>query len=895
MTDALMRKVVNIVGRLEVVLQKQRVDSAAAREKSKAAIDRARGDAATETAKSDAELAGIRHSAEVDVNLFLSYEAKMVDDLQYVLYVRLHGCAPRSRPLPVEHDYKALGNPRPIPSDAEVAAREFVAMRNEVQSTLKQATDTYQAWSRKGALAKLGSKPAPAPQQLMRLIDDLATLWAWAPYIADGLVAAAAGRIRADQDRVTAEQDRVVKLETHVTSETLARLDQEVKAALPIADIALTELNRTLELTARGWDAPEWGADAVTDTVRHDIRFGTFQITAPSSPPLPDAPATLAFPFESSVVISRMFGFDLAEHNAISLQEQQANLEQRQARNGVADRSPAVDIARGMCARLLAAIPPGKVQSTFIDPIALGQSVADFQHLADYNQDTVGTAPATTIPDIESRLQNLTLHVETVISKYLRGQFQTIEEYNNAAGEVAEPYRILVVFDFPARFNDDAAQPLLSLMTNGPRCGLFTIVVPAPQTTWPYGFTPAKLEEGFQTLTLHGTPARVTYKGALGQVPHLIIPDPGPVITFGPTGSPESPLARLLTAFGEKVRNAANEDVTLDRLLPVLARAIEANRVPNLPTVRAGTPAISSDPETWWNATTSQNTVAPIGRSGAQDVTSLVFSSTEIAGGAIMVGLPRSGKSTSLHAAILTMCMLYSPDELELYLLDAKHGVEFKIYESLPHARMVSINSEREFSVAVLKSLVTEITRRAELMKSRAAGKTNITEYRQATGDKLARIVVVMDEFHETFEEDDKLGHEAFAAFSDIVRQGPSSGVHIVVASQTLSSMPAMDRNTLKLLPERVAFMCNDDDADIVMGEDNRATRALSKAGEGLFNPQRGSLAHNKPFQGLFIDSDERIALLRAIQGKAVDEGFRNMPRVFDGDSPAARPSTADA
>lgn len=87
-----------------------------------------------------------------------------------------------------------------------------------------------------------------------------------------------------------------------------------------------------------------------------------------------------------------------------------------------------------------------------------------------------------------------------------------------------------------------------------------------------------------------------------------------------------------------------------------------------------------------------------------------------------MIGLAGSGKTTSLHAAILTMCMLYGPDELELYLIDARHGVEFKAYEKLPHARMVSIHSEREFSVAVLKSLDREIQRRADMMKTRTAG-----------------------------------------------------------------------------------------------------------------------------------------------------------------------------
>ena len=113
------------------------------------------------------------------------------------------------------------------------------------------------------------------------------------------------------------------------------------------------------------------------------------------------------------------------------------------------------------------------------------------------------------------------------------------------------------------------------------------------------------------------------------------------------------------------------------------------------------------------------------------------------------------------------------------------------------------INSEREFAVAVLNSLDREIARRAELMKACAPGRTNLQEYRQATGDRLPRVVAIIDEFHEIFEEDDQLGQQAFSAFSNIVRQGPFAGVHVVLASQTLSSMPAMDRNTLTLLPAR--------------------------------------------------------------------------------------------
>ena len=271
------------------------------------------------------------------------------------------------------------------------------------------------------------------------------------------------------------------------------------------------------------------------------------------------------------------------------------------------------------------------------------------------------------------------------------------------------------------------------------------------------------------------------------------------------------------------------------------------------------------------------------------------FSSTEVAGGAIMVGIPRSGKTTSLHALVLGMAMLYSPEELELYLIDAKHGVEFKPYEGLPHARMVSIRSDREFSLAILQSLDREIRLRAERMKAHGAGLANITEYRLATGETLPRIVAVIDEFHELFEQPDAVGLAAFDAFSNIVRMGPFSGVHLVVASQTLSSMPAMDRPTLTLLPQRVAFMCTEYDAEIVMGDTNKAVRLLTRTGEGLFNPARGEESRNQQFQGLYIPTDQRVELLAQMKALAADADWTREPIVYDGDELVTRPTPTAA
>ena len=49
--------------------------------------------------------------------------------------------------------------------------------------------------------------------------------------------------------------------------------------------------------------------------------------------------------------------------------------------------------------------------------------------------------------------------METVTQKYLRNEYATIEEYNAVAEEVAEPYRVLVVADFPDQVRRESRPP----------------------------------------------------------------------------------------------------------------------------------------------------------------------------------------------------------------------------------------------------------------------------------------------------------------------------------------------------------------------------------------------------------------------------------------------------
>ncbi len=154
---------------------------------------------------------------------------------------------------------------------------------------------------------------------------------------------------------------------------------------------------------------------------------------------------------------------------------------------GGAGEAAAVEALRATILGLLTTLPPGRVHLTMIDASGLGREFAAFMHLADYDEQLVGGRVLTETDAIAERLAELTEHMETVIQKYLRNEFETIDDYNAQAGELAEPYRFVVVNDLPNGFNEDALRRLVSIAASGPRCGVHVLVAQDKRKAIPGG------------------------------------------------------------------------------------------------------------------------------------------------------------------------------------------------------------------------------------------------------------------------------------------------------------------------------------------------------------------------------------------------------------------------
>ncbi|MBL9125365.1 MAG: hypothetical protein JNG90_17135 [Planctomycetaceae bacterium] len=609
----------------------------------------------------------------------------------------------------------------------------------------------------------------------------------------------------------------------------------EWQKAFSAAKLELTAIRREIEKTSPDWKSRAWFDWEPPAELTRAISFGRMTLDLKTS--LSDSAAADGEPGAPSFELSlpALLGFP---HDASLFVRAQDQGSRR-----------AIELLQIAALRLLTTVPPGKLRLTIIDPVGLGQNFAAFMHLADFDEALVSHRIWTEPHLIEQRLGDLTAHMETVIQKYLRSEFPTIEDYNAKAGEIAEPFRLLVVANFPTGFTENAARRLASIIAAGPRCGVYTLLSAEAGATLPGGLKPADLTQHANVFA--ATSEGITWRDPDFEALPLVVDEPPPA------------------------------DWCKNILQRVGAAAIKAKRV------EVPFEAIAPAPERYWTFDSRSGVDVPLGRAGATQLQHLKLGQGT-AQHVLIAGKTGSGKSTLLHALIVNAALRYSPDELELYLIDFKKGVEFKTYvtHQLPHARVVAIESEREFGLSVMQRLDAEMNARGE--QFRELGVQDIAGFRNA-GGKLPRILLLVDEFQEFFVADDKLSQDASLLLDRLVRQGRAFGIHIHLGSQTLGGAYSLARSTLGQMAIRIALQCSESDANLILSEDNSAARLLSRPGEAIYNDANGMVEGNHPFQVVWLPDDRREEFLRRIQ-ELDEKRPATSPRrqiVFEGMQPA--------
>jgi hypothetical protein len=596
-----------------------------------------------------------------------------------------------------------------------------------------------------------------------------------------------------------------------------------------------TLLARASELRSQcpsGFDPSQMPPNASASMDTGIVRFGTLRLDLK---PLSESVRTRASetldtngPVEIPTVL------EFPRHCSMLLQSQ---------REG---RVEAIETLRATMVRVFTSLPPGRVRFTIFDPVGLGESFAGFMHAGDYLESLVGGRIWTEAAQIRQQLEDLTGHMENVIQKYLRNEFETIEQYNEQAGELAEPYRFLVIADFPVNFNEESARRLSSIVHSGPRCGVHTLIAYDARQELPSGIDIDDIS-AVSIHLLYDKNRFVWRDPILKQFP--LTPDKPPS---------ESVLTSIMHAIGKAGANSARVEVPFQTIAPTEGQL--------------------------WSLDSSRELRVPLGRTGATRLQHFRLGHG-VAQHTLIAGKTGSGKSTLLHVMVTNLALWYGPDQVELYLIDFKQGVEFKTYVTnhLPHARAVAIESDREFGLSILQRLDAEMAHRGNLF--RAAGVQDIAAYRSATGKTMPRTVLIVDEFQVFFSEDDKLAQDAIVLLEQLVRQGRAFGIHVVLGSQTLGGAFGLARSTMGQMAVRIALQCSEVDSQLILDDDNVAARLLSRPGEAIYNDAGGSVAGNSPFQVAWLSDSVRDSYLDRIAARGFEPPEPQI--VFEGNVPA--------
>jgi hypothetical protein len=510
-------------------------------------------------------------------------------------------------------------------------------------------------------------------------------------------------------------------------------------------------------------------------------------------------------------------------------------------------RDAAAGAVQEIVLRSLLGTGAGQLSLTTFDP-RLSATTAMFTPLRRANEDVV--RPALSTPDdLRTLMEALAGDVRRITDMY-GGVPSTLGEFRRSTGQPIEHYRLVCVLDYPTGFDERLNALLLTLLRTGPACGISFLVHHDPSVPPPDGVDPAAVAAACLSVDLGSR----TFPPAEGWTVRAGLAPPHAVVE------------PALAALTGRIRQAAAPRIDFVDLQPDDARL--------------------------WSHRSVDGITAVVGRIGHEPIEITLGDEIEQKHNVLVTGAVGQGKSNLLMALVHSWAMRYSPDEIEFYLLDFRDGVSLYPLAAhgdnadwLPHARVLGLESDRSFGLAVLAHLVAEFDRRSRIIKPYG---DNITRYRTERPDAvLPRIVVVVDEFQVLFEEDDAITSDALLALDRLARRGRGYGIHLVLASQTLSGITALlakQDGIFSQFPIRLALHNSAAESRAVLAQDNTEAARLRYRGELVVNRDFGEVAANQRGVVAFADPERlrevRATLVSRAQG-------RPTPTVFTSSAPA--------
>lgn len=266
---------------------------------------------------------------------------------------------------------------------------------------------------------------------------------------------------------------------------------------------------------------------------------------------------------------------------------------------------------------------------------------------------------------------------------------------------------------------------------------------------------------------------------------------------------------------------------------------------------------------------------------------------------ALVGGATGQGKTNLLLTMIYSLAVQYGPNELELYLLDFKEGVEFSQLVppsggGLPHVKVAGLESDRQFGIAVLDHLVRTMDSRAALFRERGA--SSLREFKMS-GGSLPRLLLVIDEFQVLFSPDDEIAQSSVELLEQLARKGRSYGIHLVLASQTLSGIQALQMKRDAIFGQfhnRVSVKNSPSESEAILNFGNTAAAKINYVGGAVLNTNFGLVDDNKFGTVAWAKPAEINEIRESLYDRAVAEQVMRKTQVFVSSIPAAWPDLSE-
>lgn len=494
---------------------------------------------------------------------------------------------------------------------------------------------------------------------------------------------------------------------------------------------------------------------------------------------------------------------------------------------------------QGIILRLLLDLPPGLCKLTLYDGTAAGANLIELSGLSPKIK---GEKILTDPEELRRALNAIKNEMPHVVQRVLGHRYmgKTLIDYNHDAGELAHPYQVLVIADFPHSLTRETCKTIERIMQTGRQAGIFVILnidgtyAPSKQIDFDIHPMLQKMATVYQSATSHDWYVKNTpleqwiNKGFFFQLAEKF---------------PEGSLDPILEEINTRLTLQTKATVTLlDELTPT-----------NL-----------------WTRDASSGVQIPIGKTNFTEVQDFVLSLsdgiTDTPHHCLVGGATGSGKTVLLHDIICNGAWFYSPQTLQFILLDYKEGTEFNVYKHLPHVRVLSMRSEQDYGISVLNYVNQEIERRGDLFKE--LNVSNITKYNIKATKPIPRILIIIDEFQKLLE--GTKGATVANALDDIGRRGRSFGINLILSTQSLSGITFSQvlshlglRITLRLDTTR--------DCDALLGIGNHAPFTdITKVGEGIYNARGGLPEGNRRFQTAYISDNKLNYIVHQIEKEAI-------------------------